>query len=56
LSLWKRTATLARTAQCSAWRDVHAISTHMMMGFEAAGQNFGRLALGLPLNERDPFF
>lgn len=39
-----------------AWRDVHAISTHVTMNFEAAGENYGRAALGLPLNPRDPFF
>lgn len=38
------------------WRDVHAISTHIMMNFENAGQNFGRMALGQPLNPKDPFF
>ncbi len=39
-----------------AWRDVHTISSHVTMNFEAAGENFGRMALGLPLNPRDPFF
>lgn len=39
-----------------AWRDVHTISSHVTMNFEAAGENFGRSALGLPLNPRDPFF
>jgi 3-hydroxy-9,10-secoandrosta-1,3,5(10)-triene-9,17-dione monooxygenase len=39
-----------------AWRDVHAIASHVTMNFEAAGENFGRLSLGLPLNPRDPFF
>lgn len=39
-----------------AWRDVHTISSHVTMNFEAAGENYGRMALGLPLNPRDPFF
>lgn len=39
-----------------AWRDVHTISSHVTMNFEAAGENYGRRALGLPLNPRDPFF
>jgi len=39
-----------------AWRDVHTISSHVTMNFEAAGENFGRMSLGLPLNPRDPFF
>ena len=39
-----------------AWRDVHTISSHVTMNFEAAGENYGRQALGLPLNPRDPFF
>jgi 3-hydroxy-9,10-secoandrosta-1,3,5(10)-triene-9,17-dione monooxygenase len=39
-----------------AWRDVRAISTHVMLNFTAASENFGRLAMGLPLNPRDPFY
>lgn len=39
-----------------AWRDVHAISTHVSMNYEAAAENFGRHRLGLDLNPRDPFF
>ena len=39
-----------------AWRDVNAISTHVAVNFEAAGENYGRMALGLPLNPNDPFF
>jgi len=38
------------------WRDVRAISTHIMLNFNAAGENYGRLGLGLPLNPKDPFF
>lgn len=39
-----------------AWRDVHAISMHVSMNYEAAAENFGRRRLGLDLNPRDPFF
>ena len=39
-----------------AWRDVRAIGSHVMLNFNAAGENFGRTAMGLPLNPRDPFF
>ncbi|MDQ1484982.1 MAG: 3-hydroxy-9,10-secoandrosta,3,5(10)-triene-9,17-dione monooxygenase [Actinomycetota bacterium] len=38
------------------WRDVRAISSHVMLNVNAAGENFGRMRLGLPLNPRDPFF
>ena len=38
------------------WRDVRAISTHIMLNFTAAGENYGRMQLGLPLNPKDPFF
>ena len=38
------------------WRDVRAIACHVMLNFNAAAENYGRWALGLPLNERDPFF
>jgi 3-hydroxy-9,10-secoandrosta-1,3,5(10)-triene-9,17-dione monooxygenase len=38
------------------WRDVRAIACHVMLNFNAAAENYGRFALGLPLNERDPFF
>jgi 3-hydroxy-9,10-secoandrosta-1,3,5(10)-triene-9,17-dione monooxygenase len=38
------------------WRDVQAISNHVMCNFNAAGENYGRMAFGLPLNPRDPFF
>ena len=39
-----------------AWRDVRAIGSHVMLNFNAAGENYGRAAMGLPLNPRDPFF
>jgi 3-hydroxy-9,10-secoandrosta-1,3,5(10)-triene-9,17-dione monooxygenase len=47
---------LLRSPIQRAWRDVHTISAHVTMNFEAAAENYGRAALGLPLNPRDPFF
>lgn len=38
------------------WRDVRAISCHIFCNFNAAAENYGRLAFGLPLNPHDPFF
>jgi 3-hydroxy-9,10-secoandrosta-1,3,5(10)-triene-9,17-dione monooxygenase len=38
------------------WRDVRTIACHVMLNFPAAAENYGRMALGLPLNPRDPFF
>jgi 3-hydroxy-9,10-secoandrosta-1,3,5(10)-triene-9,17-dione monooxygenase len=38
------------------WRDVRTIACHVMLNFNAAAENYGRTALGLPLNPRDPFF
>ncbi len=38
------------------WRDVHAMAVHAGINFDAAGENFGRLELGLPLNPKDPLF
>jgi len=38
------------------WRDVRTIALHVMLNFTAAAENYGRFALGLPLNPRDPFF
>lgn len=37
------------------WRDVRAISCHVFCNFNAAGENYGRMAFGFPLNPRDPF-
>jgi alkylation response protein AidB-like acyl-CoA dehydrogenase len=37
------------------WRDVRAIACHVIMNFNATAENYGRMALGLPLNPRDPF-
>jgi alkylation response protein AidB-like acyl-CoA dehydrogenase len=39
-----------------AWRDVRAIGSHVMLNFNAAAENYGRTAMALPLNPRDPFF
>ncbi|WP_437671595.1 acyl-CoA dehydrogenase family protein [Sorangium sp. So ce131] len=36
------------------WRDVHAMTAHAGVNFDAAAENFGRMELGLPLNPRDP--
>jgi 3-hydroxy-9,10-secoandrosta-1,3,5(10)-triene-9,17-dione monooxygenase len=36
------------------WRDVHAMASHAGINFDAAGENFGRLELGLPPNPKDP--
>lgn len=38
------------------WRDLRAVSCHVMMNFNAAAENYGRRAFGLPLNPLDPFF
>ncbi|NMO16285.1 hypothetical protein HPC49_27085 [Pyxidicoccus fallax] len=38
------------------WRDVHAMAVHSGINPDAAGENFGRLELGLPLNPKDPLF
>lgn len=38
------------------WRDVRTIGCHVMLNFTAAAENYGRMAMGLPLNPRDPFF
>jgi 3-hydroxy-9,10-secoandrosta-1,3,5(10)-triene-9,17-dione monooxygenase len=36
------------------WRDVHAMAAHAGLNLDAAGENFGRMELGLPLNPKDP--
>ncbi len=38
------------------WRDVRAIAAHVFCNFNAAAENYGRMAFGFPLNPRDPFF
>jgi 3-hydroxy-9,10-secoandrosta-1,3,5(10)-triene-9,17-dione monooxygenase len=37
------------------WRDVRAVSCHVFCNFNAAAENYGRMALGHPLNPRDAF-
>jgi hypothetical protein len=38
------------------WRDVHTISSHVVMNWDVAGENFGRTEFGLPLNPAYPMF
>jgi 3-hydroxy-9,10-secoandrosta-1,3,5(10)-triene-9,17-dione monooxygenase len=38
------------------WRDVHAISSHVVMSWDVAAENFGRVAFGLGRNEAYPMF
>jgi 3-hydroxy-9,10-secoandrosta-1,3,5(10)-triene-9,17-dione monooxygenase len=38
------------------WRDVHAISSHVVMNWDVPAENFGRLEFGLPLNPAYPMF
>jgi 3-hydroxy-9,10-secoandrosta-1,3,5(10)-triene-9,17-dione monooxygenase len=38
------------------WRDVRAVACHVFCNFNAAGENYGRMAFGFPLNPRDPFY
>jgi len=38
------------------WRDVHAISSHVVMNWDVAAENFGRFELGLGRNEAYPVF
>jgi 3-hydroxy-9,10-secoandrosta-1,3,5(10)-triene-9,17-dione monooxygenase len=38
------------------WRDVHAISSHVVMNWDVPAENFGRLEFGLGLNEAYPMF
>jgi hypothetical protein len=35
---------------------VRAISSHVFCNFNAAAENYGRMAFGFALNPRDPFF
>jgi 3-hydroxy-9,10-secoandrosta-1,3,5(10)-triene-9,17-dione monooxygenase len=39
-----------------SWRDVHAISSHVVMNWDVPAENFGRMELGLPLNPAYPMF
>ena len=38
------------------WRDVHAISSHVVMNWDVPAENFGRMEFGLGLNEAYPMF
>lgn len=38
------------------WRDVHAISSHVVMNWEVPAENFGRSQFGLGLNPAYPMF
>ena len=48
-------AAFPEQAQREVW-EVHAMSAHAALNLDAAGENFGRLELGLPLNSHDPYF
>ncbi|MGA7787369.1 MAG: acyl-CoA dehydrogenase family protein [Xanthobacteraceae bacterium] len=39
-----------------AWRDAHAISSHVVMNWDVPAENFGRVEFGLPLNPSYPMF
>ena len=43
------------TAQ-RCWRDVHAISSHVVMNWDVPAENFGRTEFGLQLNPSYPMF
>ena len=38
------------------WRDVHAISSHVVMNWDVPAENFGRMELGLGRNEAYPAY
>ena len=38
------------------WRDVHAISSHVVMNWDVPAENFGRMEFGLGLNPAYPAF
>lgn len=38
------------------WRDVHAMAAHAGLNFDARGEDFGRMELGLPRNPQTMFF
>jgi 3-hydroxy-9,10-secoandrosta-1,3,5(10)-triene-9,17-dione monooxygenase len=38
------------------WRDVHAISSHVVMNWDVPAENFGRMEFGLGRNEAYPVF
>jgi 3-hydroxy-9,10-secoandrosta-1,3,5(10)-triene-9,17-dione monooxygenase len=37
------------------WRDIHAMVAHVALNYDAAGESYGRFALGLPSNPKDGF-
>lgn len=39
-----------------AWRDVHAIGSHVVMNWDVPAENYGRLQFGLGLNPNYPMF
>jgi 3-hydroxy-9,10-secoandrosta-1,3,5(10)-triene-9,17-dione monooxygenase len=39
-----------------AWRDVHAIGSHVVMNWDVPAENFGRMQFGLGLNPAYPMF
>jgi 3-hydroxy-9,10-secoandrosta-1,3,5(10)-triene-9,17-dione monooxygenase len=39
-----------------AWRDVHAIGSHVVMNWDVPAENYGRLQFGLGLNPAYPMF
>src|ERR1700677_3002594 len=39
-----------------AWRDVQAISSHVVMNWDVPAENYGRAEFGLPLNPSYPMF
>jgi 3-hydroxy-9,10-secoandrosta-1,3,5(10)-triene-9,17-dione monooxygenase len=38
------------------WRDIHAISSHVVMNWDVPAENFGRMEFGLGLNAAYPMF
>jgi 3-hydroxy-9,10-secoandrosta-1,3,5(10)-triene-9,17-dione monooxygenase len=38
------------------WRDIHAMAAHASLNFDASGENFGRMELGLPHNSHTMIF
>jgi 3-hydroxy-9,10-secoandrosta-1,3,5(10)-triene-9,17-dione monooxygenase len=47
---------MAGNAVQRCWRDVHAISSHVVMNWDVPAENYGRMAFGLPLNPAYPMF
>jgi hypothetical protein len=39
-----------------AWRDVHAIGSHVVMNWDVPAENYGRMQFGLGLNGAYPMF